>query len=166
MWSSVAYNSIKNPSAGFNIIPLRRTTQQYKVNAWMQRNFNLSESISVWIPMLSWCIISINVNAWYTTQARNPGQPCETHMVELGFAFTDFKVQGLTCNELIIMLNKQKQCWYHGPSAYCERDFNRKHLCRVTFDIHHASNDISYARRTTRQKTTSRSKIIHSTPNA
>ena len=28
-------------------------------------------------------------------------------MVELGFAFTDFKVQGLTCKQLIIMLNKQ-----------------------------------------------------------
>lgn len=29
-----------------------------------------------------------------------------THMVDLGFAFTDYKVQGLTVDKLIIMLNK------------------------------------------------------------
>ena len=32
----------------------------------------------------------------------------QTHHVDLGYAFTDYKLQGLTVERLIIMLNKQR----------------------------------------------------------
>ena len=36
------------------------------------------------------------------------GNHCLTHEVDLGFAFTDYKLQGLTLDKLIIMLNQQE----------------------------------------------------------
>ena len=50
---------------------------------------------------------TVNVPKWLASSVRlRPKIRVTTHMVDLGFAFTDYKVQGLTLDQMIIMLNK------------------------------------------------------------
>ena len=50
---------------------------------------------------------TVKVPEWMASCLRlKPKMRLTTHMVDLGFAFTDYRVQGLTVDKLIIMLNK------------------------------------------------------------
>ena len=51
---------------------------------------------------------TVEVKKWMASWLNLKGKiSLTTHMVNLSFAFTDYKVQGLTLDKLIVMLNKQ-----------------------------------------------------------
>ena len=100
------------------IVPMKIIRRSRKVPRGMARLFKISAQLPILMAMLSISYYH-NKQTIYQNKIDNISyrKHRETHDVDLGFAFTDYRVQGLTLKALIIMLNKQSAC-HDIPTIY------------------------------------------------
>ena len=96
-----------------DLFPVKRERATIKIPATLALFMGVREKVRKTTPVFSYKCKELRSHSFPSVSlcigfgCLLLGKHCLTHAVDLGFAFTDYKVQGLTLDKLIIMFNLQ-----------------------------------------------------------